>query len=91
MKVAGGGAMIAFEGPSQVEKGIDFYEDWFAGHRGKLVDGWQRAGSGWHGRYITAQQVPAQTVDIHFGIGRDGRGAGLLMITPSPSGREKKE
>jgi len=87
MGVAGGGAVLAFEGPSEPKTWISFYDRWFAAHDWKTIGGWQESGTGWHARYAPPAQDPAASVDVHLGGDGPHRSAGLLMVAPSRSGR----
>jgi hypothetical protein len=87
MGVAGGGAMFAFEGLQGPETWINFYDRWFAAHDWKTIGGWQESGTGWHARYAPPAQDPAAFVDVHLGSDGPHRSTGLLLLSPSPSGR----
>ena len=85
MRVAGGGAILTFEGPADPKTWAKFYDRWFATHNWKTARGWRRFGSRWHVRYSAPGKAPAGRVDV--GFGSDGRGGntGLLVIGPSPA------
>lgn len=91
MRVAGGGAILAFEGPPRPKRWIEFYNDWFSTHNWKAAGSWQHLGSGWHGRFSTPGSGPAGSVDVHFGTGGRGRSIGLIMTAPSPRRKGPKE
>jgi hypothetical protein len=86
MRVAGGGAMLIFEGPQEPKTWIDFYDGWFGSHNWKRSGVWQRFGARWHARYTAPGQGSGGAVDVHFGGDVPGRSSGLLLVFPSPSG-----
>ena len=86
MQAAGGETVVAFEGPPYdgsryAETWRGFYDEWFAAHHFKPLLGWQRTGTGWHGRWAGGDER-ATVVDVHFNTAGDGQTSGLLMITP---------
>ncbi len=85
MRVAGGGAILTFEGPEDPKTWAKFYDRWFATHNWKTAGGWRRFGSRWHVRYSAPGKVPAGCVDVHFGSDGRGGSTGLLVIGPSPA------
>ena len=91
MRVAGGGAIVAFEGVGGHKTWGKFYQRWFASHNWKTARGWRKSGSRWHARYTGPEKVPAQAVEVHFGgDGRDGC-TGLLVIERSALVRPSAE
>jgi hypothetical protein len=87
MRVAGGGAILAFEGPQEPSTWISFYDGWFATHHWRTAGGWQESGARWHARYTPPAQEPAASVDVHLGSDGPHRSTGLLMLSPFASGR----
>ncbi len=88
VRVAGGGATVAFAGPHEPEAWMEFYRQWFAAHNWRAAGQWRQFGPRWHGRYAAPAQDPDRRweVDVHFSHDAAGHGAGLLIITPSESG-----
>jgi hypothetical protein len=91
MRVAGGGAMLAFDGPQEPRTWIDFYDGWFAARRWRTVWGWQHSGPRWHARYTAAGEERAGCVDVHFGNADQGRSTGLVIVNPPASPLGKKQ
>ena len=89
MRVAGGGATLAFEGPQNPETWIEFYDRWSATHNWERTGHWQQFGSRWHARYVGPgeEDPPGQwQVDVHFSSEARGRSTGLMMMSPCPGG-----
>jgi hypothetical protein len=86
----GGGGMLSFRGPPEVESWKQFFDSWLAKHQWKVLSGWQQYGSNWGIRGEKSPPGRGETVEIHFGP--DGRGGqtGLLVLTPAAGSSERK-
>lgn len=82
VQVAGGGAMLAFEGPQSAKSYISYYDRWFAAHNWRKAGAWERFGAAWHARYVPPGEAPTGSVDVHLSSDGLGRCTGLLMTTP---------
>lgn len=82
MRVAGGGATLAFEGPKGPEQWTGFYDRWFAVYNWKVDGGWQRFGQKWYARYTAPGPDGGGSVDVHFRSQPAGPSTGLLIVTP---------
>ena len=91
MRVSGGGALVAFRGPSQAGGWKPFFDRRFRDRGWTAAGSWQRADSTWHLRYVRRADRRTQTVDVRFGP--DGRGgtAGLVMIAPPQTDSTESE
>ena len=85
MRVAGGGAIIAFTSPEQLKVSMRFYDRWFAQRNGKVLQAWQSIGSAWHGQYLATESNRTATIDIRVDSPSQGPNTGLIVITPSGS------
>ncbi len=79
---AGGGGMLSFRGPSEVETWKQFFDSWLGSRGWNPAGGWRQYGLSW---YLHCERDPAGSgwsMDIHFGP--DGRGgqSGLVIVAP---------
>jgi hypothetical protein len=82
MRVAGGGAIVAFCGPRQPETWKACFDQSFR-QRGWTPDGpWQARGERWFSRYREGSAPGAGATDVQFGPDDRGGLAGLLMVNP---------
>lgn len=91
MRVAGGGAMVAFEGPQRPETWKSFYDRWFARHNWRAAGQWRNYGSAWYLRFVDPTPSEASSVDVHLGENGRGNMTGLLIVTPSPQGGRRPQ
>ena len=82
MRVADGGAMVAWNGLAQPEQWKRFYDEWFARQGWKSATAWQAAGAASYAKYAAPQSDPRGAVDIRFGPNGRGGWSGLLIATP---------
>ena len=76
MRVAGGGATLAFEGPQGPEQWTDFYDRWFAVYNWKAEGGWQRFGQKWYARYVARGRTGADRSTFISAASRPGQARG---------------
>jgi hypothetical protein len=88
LRMAGGGALVAFQGPQEAESWKQFFEQWFH-RRGWNVGDWCKTGSSWHlgGRGGVGRE--SVTVDVQFGPKSEGRLTGLFVAAPVRAQIEK--
>ena len=84
MQVAGGGAMVTFQGVAQVGAWKQFFDRWFSSHGWRPATGWRAAGSSWHVRYGPAAGDAGASADVQFSPDSRGGLTGLVVLSPPP-------
>jgi len=87
---AGGGGMLSFRGPPEVETWKQFFDSWLGSRGWNAAGGWRQYGLNWHLHCEKDRAGSGWSMDIHFGP--DGRGGqtGLVIVAPTAGLNQRK-
>jgi hypothetical protein len=82
-RVSGGGAMVSFRGPLDIETWKRFFDSWLSVHHWRSDGPWRQYGSYWH--LHCERSAAGQDGSMDLDLGPDGRGgqSGLVVLVPS--------
>ncbi len=81
MRVSGGGALVSFRGPAEVESWKGFFDAWLRSHDWRPSP-WRRLGSRWHLHGAMPGGKTPGSFDLQFGPDARGQLIALLVIAP---------
>jgi hypothetical protein len=85
VRATGGGAMVSFRGPPDVEAWKRFFDSWVSLHHWRAVGPWRQYGLNWHLHCEKDRSAQGGTMDLHFGPDTRGGQSGLVVLVP-PAG-----
>ena len=89
LRDATGGALLAFEGDAAGEEWIDWFDNWFAGHKWKAARDWSRSPNGWSATYVPRDEDESGRIDISFSRSDEGRMSGIVSIATTARETDK--